>query len=111
MVVDVAGIGGGGAGGGFVTTTSTGSSTNPTGGSTCGNVSCAVSDDGACECSGACNEQKLQVICTPIAGGASCTCIENGIKIAVCSQPGSATCSFLDECCATEFFGQAGSGG
>lgn len=107
--------GGGGAGGGSGSTgsgtTTTGTTTVTTSGNpVCGNTSCAAGSDGSCQCLGECNAQKLEVQCSPIMGGASCTCIENGIKIAVCVQPGTATCSFLSECCAKEFFGQAGGG-
>ncbi|MFT3771885.1 MAG: hypothetical protein QM820_41280 [Minicystis sp.] len=107
VVVDV-GDGLGGAGGSSTSTTGTGTPMTSTGsGLTCSAGGCAMSDDGFCQCEGACNGQDLQVVCQPVQGGASCTCIENGIKIAVCVQPGAATCSF-SECCAAEFFGQAG---
>jgi hypothetical protein len=100
----------GGAGG---TTTSTGTPTDTTGsGITCGSVNCSGASDGSCDCTGVCNGQKLEVQCVPIQGGESCTCTENGIKIANCTQAGTATCNFSTECCGPQFFGgSTGAGG
>jgi hypothetical protein len=110
---DAAGGGGSGAGGAGSTssgTTTTTTSVTTSGFPMCGAMSCSGASDGSCQCDGVCDAQKLEVVCAPIMGGASCTCIENGIKIAVCVQPGAATCSFVDECCGPQFFGQAGGG-
>lgn len=107
VVVDMGNpIGSGGAGGSGVTTGTV--VTTGTGGD-CGGLCSATQPDGSCECTGVCNEQKLDVQCQPTQGGGSCTCIENGIKIGVCVQAGSFDCTF-NECCAQYFFGQAGGG-
>jgi hypothetical protein len=95
------GSGASGAGGGATITTSTLTAPNcETGGS------CAVGSDGSCTCDGVCDQQKLQVACKPSTGGAECSCIENGYTIAVCTQPGAATCNIVGECCAQAFFWQ-----
>lgn len=108
VTVDVGAPGAGGAGG----TTTSGTPTNTTGsGTACGGMSCSGSSDGSCDCQGFCNGQKLEVQCVPTPGGGSCTCIENGIKIANCQQPGAATCSLTTGCCASQFaVGTSGSG-
>jgi hypothetical protein len=114
VVIDMGNAaGGGGAGGssstGTVTTTIT-TTVTTSGNPMCGTTSCTGGGDGTCACQGECDGQKLEVQCSPIMGGASCTCIENGIKIAVCVQPGAASCSFVEECCGPQFFGQANGG-
>lgn len=109
VTVDQGAQGTGGVGG---TTTMTGTPTDTTGsGVVCGTMSCAGASDGSCDCQGDCNMQKLEVKCTPIPGGGSCTCSENGIKIANCQQAGAATCSLTTGCCAAQFAsGSTGAG-
>ena len=103
VTVDLGGQATGGAGG---TSTTTGTPTDTTSsGVLCGSIGCTMGSDGSCDCQGLCNGQKLDVQCVPIQGGESCTCTENGIKIATCTQAGTATCSFTAECCGPQFFG------
>lgn len=105
VVVDGSAAGDGGAGGAGSSSSSSGSTASGTG-IVCGPQSCSVGSDGSCDCSTSCDGQALEVQCAPIQGGASCTCIENDIKIAVCVQEGVASCSIFAECCAPQFFPQ-----
>jgi hypothetical protein len=111
VAVDVLGSGQGGGGGGSATSGTANTTGETTGsGTSCMVTGCSGLSD-SCDCTTQCsvegNNQNLEVQCVSSTNGLSCTCIENGTKIAVCTGTGpvSSACDAVLGCCGNSFFG------